>query len=312
MTDTAVLFLVFNRIETTRAAFAAIRAARPARLYVAADGPRPGRAGEADRCAEVRRLATEVDWPCEVRTLFRDTNLGCKHGVASGIDWFFAQEAEGIIIEDDIVPDPSFFRFCTELLARYRDDTRVAMISGCSLIGDRHGADTSYVFSRYLHVWGWASWRRAWQHYDVAMAAWPSPAASAQLAQVLGGRQAAIGHWTAIFDRMARGEIDTWDYQWVFSAWMNDMVAVVPAATLIDNIGFGADATHTVGSAPALPAPVPMRFPLRHPGQGDTAAVDAIIERVALGLTPASRLRARLRMLPGVRHLAARLRPAAR
>jgi hypothetical protein len=126
---TAVLFLVFNRPDPTRRVFDAIRAARPARLYVAADGPRADRAGEAERCAEVRAMATAVDWPCEVLTLFRDANLGCKRGVAEGIDWFFAHEAEGIILEDDVLPHPSFFAYCATLLERYRTVPRPAMYS---------------------------------------------------------------------------------------------------------------------------------------------------------------------------------------
>lgn len=306
---TPVLFLVFNRPEPTRQAFAAVRAARPPRLYVSADGPRADRAGEAERCAEVRRIATEVDWPCEVHTLFRDHNLGCKIGVSSGIDWFFSKEEAGIILEDDILPHPSFFPFCEELLEKYRHDERVAMISGCNMIGNSHGSDASYVFSRYLHVWGWASWRRAWSHYDVGMKAWPSPAAKARVVDALGGRQGVIAYWSNIFDRMARGEVDTWDYQWVFAAWLNDMVAIFPAATLIENIGFGADATHTIGSAPAtLAAPQPMAFPLRHPQHRETSAVDMLVERNVLNITAKQQVRARIRRLPGVSTIAGRLR----
>jgi hypothetical protein len=298
-----ILFLVFNRPETTRAAFAAIRLARPEHLYVAADGPRPDRAGEVERCAEVRRIATAVDWPCEVHTLLRDHNLGCKIGVSSGIDWFFANVEAGIILEDDIVPHPSFFPYCEALLERYRDDPQVSMISGCSLIGDRHGSDASYVFSRYLHVWGWASWRRAWSHYDVGMKAWPSAPARQRLAQALDGRRGAIAYWSGVFDRMARGEIDTWDYQWVFSSWMRDMVAIFPAATLVENIGFGADATHTVDAAPELPRASEMAFPLRHPSSRQTPPVDRLVEQIAIPNAATIRLRSQLRRVPGVRRV---------
>jgi hypothetical protein len=310
---TAVLFLVFNRPDPTRRVFDAIRAARPARLYVAADGPRADRAGEAERCAEVRAMATAVDWPCEVLTLFRDANLGCKRGVAEGIDWFFAHEAEGIILEDDVLPHPSFFAYCATLLERYRELPEISMISGCNLIGDRHGAETSYVFSRYLHVWGWASWRRAWLAYDVELRGWPSTAASAKLNAVLGGRTAAIDHWTEIFNRMARGEVDTWDYQWVFASWMHDMKAIIPAVTLVENIGFGKEATHTTGTAPAV-AQVhakAMTFPLRHPVIGSTMHVDILIEQVAIEIKPATFLRTVLRRWPALRRIANTMRHAA-
>lgn len=311
--QTAVLFLVFNRPEPTRRVFEAIRAARPARFYVAADGPRADREGEAERCADVRAIATAVDWPCEVRTLFRDANLGCKRGVAGGIAWFFAHEAEGIILEDDVLPDESFFPYCATLLERYRDDAEISMISGCNLIGDRHGADTSYVFSRYLHVWGWASWRRAWSAYDIELRGWPSATASAKLSTVLGGRTAAIDYWTAIFDRMARGEIDTWDYQWVFASWMHDMKAIIPAATLVENIGFGEEATHTTGTAPAVAQvhPKEMTFPLSHPVKGSTTHVDALIEQVAIEIKPPTFMRSALRRWPALRRIVKTMRPAA-
>lgn len=170
----AVLFLVFNRPDTTRKVFEAIRAAKPQRLYVAADGPRMGSACEAGCCAEVRRIVTDVDWLCDVKFLFREQNLGCKMGPYSGISWFFEHEEEGIIIEDDILPLPSFFPYCDELLERYRDDERVGLISGSNIIYKHYRIQDSYFFSQYSLIWGWASWRRAWQTYDIHMHQWPS------------------------------------------------------------------------------------------------------------------------------------------
>lgn len=170
----AVLFLVFNRPDTTRQVLDSIRQARPPRLYVAADGAREDRPGERERCERVRGIATDVDWPCEVHTLFRARNLGCKTAVSGGISWFFEQEEEGIILEDDVLPDQSFFVFCEELLERYRHEAKVTMISGDYFHGNNHQPTASYFFSRYTHIWGWASWRRAWQHYDREMAQWPS------------------------------------------------------------------------------------------------------------------------------------------
>src|SRR5262249_20722231 len=157
-----VLFLIFNRPNTTARVMEAIRTAGPGRLYVAADGPRDGNADEAKRCAEVRRIATQVDWPCEVQTLFRERNLGCRQAVSSAITWFFEQEQEGIILEDDCLPSPSFFPYCAELLARFRNDERIMCITGCNFQQDMKGYPYSYYFSKYHHVWGWATWRRAW------------------------------------------------------------------------------------------------------------------------------------------------------
>ena len=307
----AVLFVVFNRPETTGRVFETIRVARPPRLYVAADGARAGKTGEAERSAEVRRIATAVDWPCEVRTRFQDVNLGCKVGVSSAIDWFFENEAEGIILEDDVLPVPGFFRYCDDLLERYRDDATVGMISGCSFIGNPPGNDASYVFSRYAHVWGWASWRRAWRNYDVAMSGWPSPEARTRLEAVLEGRSDAIAYWSNVFDVTARGDIDTWDYQWVYANWMSDMVAVMPAGMLVENIGFGVDATHTSGGAPKAMRDAPLAelsFPLRHPVRGSTASVDRLVERVAFGLTMGRKVRDLLKGLPLVRAAATRYR----
>ena len=150
-----VLFLVFNRPETTRQVFEAIRTAKPPRLYIAADGPRLEREGERASCEEVRKIALEVDWECDVNTLFRVENLGCKRGPSEGISWFFEHEDEGIILEDDCLPDQSFFSFCEELLERYRNDTRIMAISGNNFQHGRKRTEYSYYFSRYFHGWGW-------------------------------------------------------------------------------------------------------------------------------------------------------------
>jgi len=310
--NAAVLFLVFNRPDTTAQVFETIREARPPRLYVAADGPRASRAGEAERCAQVRSIATQIDWPCEVHTLFRQENLGCKRAVSGAIDWFFENEEEGIILEDDVLPQPGFFRFCEELLARYRDDHDVSMISGCNLLGDAYEAPASYFFSRYMHIWGWASWRRAWAHYDVGMTGWGTPQSLAQLDKVLHGRQHAVRYWRSIFDRVRANEIDTWDYQWVHAGWANDMIAIIPARNMVRNLGFGADATHTTGEAPheVLEAKN-ISFPLTHPISRDTHIVDRIDEKKAFGLTFTSRIKAHLReIIPWVFLLARKLRDA--
>ncbi len=264
----AVLFLVFNRPDTTRKVFEAIRAAQPPRLYVAADGPRSGHEGEDKRCAEVRRIATAVDWPCEVKTLFRAVNLGCKLGVSGAIDWFFANEEEGIIIEDDVLPLPSFFPYCEELLEKYRGNENIGVISGCNLISNRFKPAESYFFSRNVHIWGWASWRRAWRHYDVAMNSWPEWRDQGGLTKMFPDNRLVVRHWSDIYDLTQNGKIATWDYQWLYTCWRLGLISVSPASNLTYNLGFGPDATHTATAMPsylALSAPKELGFPLMHP-----------------------------------------------
>ena len=161
-----VLFLIFNRPETTIQVFSAIKKAQPNRLYIAADGPRPEYPDEVNHCKIARTIATNVDWDCEVKTLFRDQNLGCRLAVSQAIDWFFEQEPEGIILEDDCLPNQSFFWFCKELLEKYRNETRIMHIGGTNFQFGKNRTNYSYYFSRYAHIWGWASWRREWKYYD--------------------------------------------------------------------------------------------------------------------------------------------------
>jgi hypothetical protein len=247
--QTAVLFLVFNRPDTTKQVFEAIRRAKPPRLYVAADGPRANREGEAERAAYVRQIATAVHWPCELKTLFRHENLGCKKAVSSAIDWFFENEEQGIILEDDCLPNPDFFTFCETLLDRYVNDERVWVVTGDNFQDGRCHGDASYYFSRYNHVWGWASWRRAWTKRDMEIKFWPewkkSPAWKACLSDKVERR-----YWSKIFDRMYLNEIDTWDYPWTASVWFHGGLTVTPNVNLVSNIGFGPDATHTTGVSP--------------------------------------------------------------
>lgn len=308
----AVLFLVFNRPDTTRQVFEAIRAARPPRLYVAADGPRENRVGEKERCEEVRAIASCVDWPCEVKTLFRSANLGCKVGVSSGIDWFFENEEEGIILEDDVLPLPSFFDYCNELLERYRDDQRIALISGCNLVSTHFTPDASYFFSRYNHIWGWASWRRAWRQYDVSMSSWPAWRDAGGLKSASDGDFYFERYWREIFDQAEKGLIDTWDYQWVYACWSKNMISVLPKYNQIFNLGFGQDATHTTADAPGFvvdSVPKILSFPLVHPkiAQANKKA-DALINAIVFGVSFRAFVKRKIRELGFARRLVAMLR----
>lgn len=249
--NTAVLFLVFNRPDTTGRVFEAIRQAKPPRLYVAADGPRTGRPGEVEKVAEVRRIATAVDWPCEVKTLFREENLGCKRAVSSAITWFFEQEEQGIILEDDCLPHPDFFVFCETLLNRYADDERVWMVTGDNFQNGRRRGEATYYFSKYNHIWGWASWRRAWDRYSVDLPFWPEWRDSGYWLATVPDR-VERRYWEKIFDSVYEGNIDTWDYQWTACTWRNGGLTATPNVNLISNIGFNAEATHTASTGSPL------------------------------------------------------------
>ena len=262
---TPVALLIFNRPDTTERVFNAIAQARPSKLLVVADGPRDARPGEAARCEQTRAIIKRVDWDCEVITNFADRNMGCKLRVSSGIDWIFEQVEEAIILEDDCLPDPSFFRFCDEMLERYRDNERVGMVSGGNLQFGRHRGIGSYYFSKYTHIWGWASWRRAWKHYDRDITHWPEFKAQGLLEQMFAtpGEQT---YWQNSFQWVHEGSLDTWDVSWTFTALTHGLLQVVPNVNLISNIGFGADATHThvVGVHANLPTQA-IEFPLQHP-----------------------------------------------
>jgi hypothetical protein len=268
MLDTPVLLLVFNRPDTTRRVFEAIRQAKPGKLFVAADGPRAHRPGDADLCARVREIVTRVDWDCEVKTLFRAENLGCGKAVSGAITWFFEQVEEGIILEDDTVPGASFFPYCAELLSAYRHKPRVMHVSGTSFQFGRQRGQASYFFANYFHVWGWATWRRAWQWYDFTLDGWEAFQANQSLRRVV-KTESEYKYWRQVFTNVRSGKIDTWDYQWLFSIWASGGLCVTPNVNLVSNIGEGEHATHSgigvnlfglpAGNLPAVVHPAEMR-----------------------------------------------------
>ncbi len=263
--DSPVAFFVFNRPEQTRRVFAAIAAARPSHLLLVADGPRANTPDEEIRCEEVRKIVSSVDWPCKVETNFSSHNLGCRRRLISGLSWVFSLVEEAIILEDDCLPDPSFFRYCAELLQRYRNSEQIGLISGYNPIAAPFPSEYSYFFTKMVLIWGWATWRRTWLQYDEKMAAWPSLKDSI-LGPIWPDRHHRL-YWETIFDSMYRGSgPDTWDYQLVFTSWANHWLNIVPRHNLIANIGFGADATHTKteNSLAAVPAKN-LAFPLIHP-----------------------------------------------
>lgn len=241
---TPVVLLVFNRPACTEELMTILRRAEPPVLLVVGDGPRPGRPDDAERCARVRDLATQVDWPCELLTEFSPHNLGCGPRVASGIDWAFTHIDRAVILEDDLRPDPSFFPFADAMLERYADETRVMQVSGRNPIGAWDDECTDYLFSRSASGWGWATWRRAWSAFDLTLARYQSdPVTEAVRARAVDEHHAELLTWLLTFD-VATG-MRTWDISWFLAVFANDGLCVVPRRNLIGNVGFDAEATHT-------------------------------------------------------------------
>lgn len=266
---TPVLLIIFNRPNTTQQVFDRIRQVKPSRLYVAADGPRPHVATDAERSAETRKIIEQVDWDCEVKTLFRDQNLGCGVAPSSAITWFYEHEETGIILEDDCVPSKSFFWFCQELLERYKHDTRIMHISGNNYLnGWRHDNDYSYYFSNKVNSWGWATWRRAWQLYDFNIQTFPELENKGYLNGIFLNKfeeAYRLSKLKETYTNIEKG--DVWDYQWEFTVYSNSGLCIVPEVNLVRNIGFGTDATHTFNlhDKKAQIQEEEISFPLRHP-----------------------------------------------
>jgi hypothetical protein len=276
----------------------AIAKAQPARLFVAADGPRADRPGEAKTVRAVREaVLSRIDWPCEVRTLFRDTNMGCRDGVRTAIDWFFEQVPAGIILEDDVVPSPDFFTFCDTALTAYADDERVYMVSGTNLLGADVRFD-SYSFSSFGSIWGWASWRRAWARYDVTMADW-GPKMRRDLVQRFG--QLPARYLSSVIDGHRRFAIDTWDTQWLYTMLRDQARAVQPRGNLICNVGVVGTHSSVEMSAHHL-AYGAMHLPLcaaSEPSQEDKAFLKAMTWKVyapAMAISTASRITKRMKL----------------
>lgn len=264
--STPVVLIIFRRPEETARVIDAIAPAEPERLFVIADGPRADSPEEARRCAAAREQLERIRWRCEVLVDIAQSNLGLKRRVESGLAWVFSQVEEAIILEDDCVPHSSFFPFCQELLERYRSEDRVMTVSGSSLVADDSRALESYRFSRYPLIWGWATWRRAWKHYDPQMRQWRGSARREWVAGQLPGNPAAQRYWTYCFQQTLERQ-HTWDYAWTHASWRHGGLSILPHRNLITNIGFGSAASHTFDQASRY-AGMPseeMQFPLRHP-----------------------------------------------
>ncbi len=240
--ERAILFLVFNRPDTTARVFEAIREAQPIKLYINADGPRQNRPDDVANINLVKEICSKIDWPCQVSTQFNTENLGCLKSVTKGISWFFDNEEDGIVLEDDCLPDPSFFTFCDKMLAKYETNEQIMHIGGNSYQDNNAEKGNSYFFSRYNHIWGWASWRRAWKMYDPLLEKWPNAKKENHLKSILNYNKAEK-YWTKKFDKTHEGQF-VWDYRWTYSVWINHGMAVLPWNNLVRNIGLEGQTTH--------------------------------------------------------------------
>jgi hypothetical protein len=288
---TPVAIIIFNRPDITERVVAEIARARPQKLLVIADGPRPEQAGEAEKCAAARAIVDRVDWECDVLKNYSDVNLGVGHRPATGIRWVFEKVEEAIILEDDCLAHRTFFPYCDELLEKYRDDERVMHISGDNWYFNQKQTAFSYFYSCYCYSCGWASWRRAFQHYDPEIKLWPTLRDTSWLLDILGDPRA-VEFWKRKFDLTYTTGIQNvgWDWPWLFACWAQRGLSIIPNTNLISNIGFREDATHTKRSDDkrANVPTIEMAFPLNHPPcmVRDRGADQVIVEQVGLQPEP--------------------------
>lgn len=242
--DTPVLLLIFNRPDTTERVFNLIKEIKPSKLFISGDGARSNKAGENEKVEHAREITKSIDWDCDVKYNFSDINLGCKKGVSSGISWFFENVTAGIIIEDDVLPHKSFFGFCNEMLERFKENEKVMHIGGANFQDGIVRGKSSYYFSKLCHVWGWASWARAWKKYNVKI-----DDEEPEIDNVLNNTFSGNGlrdYYRKYILKVKSGHLDTWDYQWAYTVWKNNGMSIIPNKNLTTNIGFGSDATHTL------------------------------------------------------------------
>jgi hypothetical protein len=263
---TPVVLIIFNRPHHTEKVFEVIRQAQPSQLLVIADGPRTNRPEDKEKCASARAIIDRVDWKCQVFKNYSDINLGCDPRIIDGLNWVFDIVEEAIILEDDCIPHPTFFTYCEELLDRYRHDQRVMNISGQNVLFGRKRTDYSYYFSRFTLCWGWATWRRSWQYFDVDLEFWPEVRDKRFMKDILEDPYA-VRVWERTAQMLYDGRLTGWDFKWMFSCWLQNGLCIISDRNLITNIGYGAEATHIHDEKdPYIKMPTEaMDFPLKHP-----------------------------------------------
>lgn len=266
---TPVVFIIFNRPDTTKRVFEKIREAKPKKLYIIADGPRKSVPKDYELCQLTRSMVENIDWDCNLYKNYSDINLGSRFRPASGFEFVFRNEDDAIILEDDCLPHTSFFEYCQQLLEYFRNEKKINIISGSNFLSKLSNKKYSYQFSAFHHFWGWATWKRAWEKYDIDMKEWPVLKNKNFINDIL-MRRTSAKYWETLFEEVYTGKINTaWDYQWIYSSWKNNGLAVLPTSNLISNIGFGENATHTKNKKHKR-SNMPLegvQFPIIHPPQ---------------------------------------------
>lgn len=264
--ETPILFLIFNRPDTTQQVFNQIKQIKPKYLFVAADGPRLEKVSDFEKCNETRNIIKQIDWDCDLKTLFRENNLGCGMALSTAITWFFSNVDEGIILEDDCLPDLSFFTYCEELLSKYSDAENIMHINGSNFQNGIVRGTGSYYFSNYHHIWGWATWKRAWSKYDYEMKDFYLTFNFGRLDHVFQNKNEKK-YWNNIFIKTCAMQTNTWDYQWTYAIWKNKGSAITPNFNLVVNLGLNDNSSHiflndSLKNNRSLDI---MPFPLKHP-----------------------------------------------
>jgi hypothetical protein len=263
--ETPVLLIAWRRTDTLLRVINSLRKVAPRKVFLACDGPHPDRPEEDRLVSRVREiLLRQIDWPCQVQNKFASRNQGCQRAVGGAVDWFFKYVHEGIILEDDCVPHPDFFAFCSELLEKYRDEKKVGCITGDNFQDGIQRGNASYYFSKYPHCWGWATWRRAWKMYSPSIEFWPEWRKSEEWLTFFNNAKERR-FWENLFDKQHAGSIDSWAFPWTASLWHAGSLTVTPQHNLVQNIGFGVAATHTTNSIQKLSIPTKPHKIITHP-----------------------------------------------
>ncbi len=290
--DTPVLLIHFNRPESTRRQLDALKSIAPKHVWILCDGPRAHKPGEIEKVNTVRALLDDLPWDCEVQRLYRETNLGCFKSVSDGISWFLNDCEAGIILEDDVLADASFFPYCEALLERYADQPQVFAVAGHHRNPRPLEMESDYGFSNYFECWGWATWRRAWEHFDPTISGWRDPALWNRICQRVLKKQRARFYWKIMFGLVDAGKRDSWAYRYMLTIWKDAGLVAIPSINLTENIGFTQEGTQTAHFAGMEVRAGRQRFPLKHPdGIEADSSIDAWFEDGIHSKSPSVRMK---------------------